>query len=210
MRVANESYPGASSSAGERSIPVHPESVTDDPQTLRWIFPAGILQLVGVPEMLPTKLQDLIDDGTVQLLSVEPAAVRIQLTAEKSWRNEGARIRSALQKALSEPNGWHAPPDAVGDEGLQMAVRQVIDGEVGDYIRSHGGHVEMIRAQNDEVEVRLSGACSHCPASDVTLTDRLEGGIRALYPALRGLTAQNEAGPAAGRRLLRMLPTRSR
>lgn len=91
-----------------------------------------------------------------------------------------------------------------------MAVRQVIDGEVGDYIRSHGGQVDVVRVQNDEVEVRLSGACSHCPASDVTLTERLEVGIRGLYPAFRGLTAQNEPGPAAGRRLLRILPIRGR
>ncbi|MEO6956014.1 MAG: NifU family protein [Antricoccus sp.] len=210
MRLDNEHTSAVRGSSVGSLVPVHPESVIEDPQTLRWIFPAGTLQLVGVPAVLPINLQGLIDDGTVRSLSVEPAAVRIQIAAEKSWRNEGARVRTALQKALSEPDRWQAPPDAVGDEGLQMAVRQVIDGEVGDYIRSHGGHVEMVRAQNDEVEVRLGGACSHCPASDITLTDRLEGGIRALYPALRGLTAQNEAGPAAGRRLLRMLPTRGR
>lgn len=210
MRLADDTYSTSNGSPDGQLVPVHPESVDDDPQTLRWIFPAGTLRLVGVPAKLPINLQALIDDGTVRSLSVEPTAVRIQIAAERLWRDEGARVRTALQIALSEPDRWQAPQDSVGDEGLQMAVRQVIDGEAGNYIRSHGGHVEMIRAQNDEVEVRLSGACSHCPASDITLTERLEGGIRALYPALRGLKAQNEAAPAAGRRLLRMLPSRSR
>lgn len=192
-------------------VPVHPESVPDDPRTLRWVFPAGTLGFVGMPAEVPTLLRHLLDDGTVEVLTVEPAAVRITLGAGQEWREQGARVRDALQAALAAPEQWQAQPTAApGDDVLRAAVHQVLDGEVGDYIRSHGGQVTLLSAHESEVEVQLSGACRHCPASDITLTERLEGGVRALYPGLRRLTARDEPVPGAGRRMLRLIPTRGR
>lgn len=185
-------------------MPVHPESVDDDARALRWVMPAGTLSFVGAPTGLPESVQNLLDDGTLTALSVEPAAVRTALAAGKAWRDHGPRVRSALQAALATPDQWWTSAGGAGDAKLSMAVRQVIDGEIGDYIRSHGGLVELVGVHDDEVEVRLSGACSHCPASDVTLTERLEVGIRALHPGLRRLTAQGNAGAASGRRMLRL------
>ena len=86
----------------------------------------------------------------------------------------------------------------------------MIAGEVGDYVRSHGGHVELVAARDGEVEVGFGGACVGCPARDVTLTQRFEQALRDRYPSLRGIRATSEA-PAPGRRrlpLLPLLPTR--
>lgn len=192
-------------------VPVHPEPVVDDAQSLRWSMPAATLDFVGVPSELPTALQRLLDEKVLSCLTVEPAAIRTRLDDGLTWRDHGARVRTALQTALAAPEQWRtgssAPP---ADELLTLAVQQVIDGDVGDYIRSHGGRVELVSARDHEVEIQLSGACSHCPASDVTLTDRLETGIRVLYPRLARLSARNEPGSGTGRRLLRMLPTRHR
>ena len=198
-------------------VPLHPESVPDDPRTLRWVFPAGTLGFVGMPAEVPAPLRILFDDATLEGLAVEPAAVRITLAAGREWREQGARVRGALQAALAVPEQWRPPrvdaTDALaapGDDVLRAAVHQVLDGEVGAYIRSHGGQVTLLSAHESEVVVQLSGACRHCPASDVTLTERLECGVRALYPGLRRLTAHDEPVPGAGRRMLRLIPTRGR
>ncbi len=202
-------------------VPVHPESLPDDPRTLRWVIPAGTLGFVGMPVEVPAPLRQLLDDATLAGLTVEPAAVRLTLAAGLEWREQGVRVRDALQAALAVPEQWQAPDladatDAMaamaapGDDVLRAAVHQVLDGEVGDYIRSHGGQVILLSAHESEVEVQLSGACRHCPASDVTLTERLEGGVRALYPGVLRLTARDEPGPGAGRRMLRLIPTRGR
>lgn len=192
-------------------VPIHPESVAHDEQTLRWAIPAGLLDFVGVAAELPGTLRELLDDGTLESLTVESAAVRTRLGTGLSWRDHGALVRVALQRALSTPGLWRPGVEsASGDDALRLAVQQVIEGEVGAYIRSHGGRVELLSVHEGEVELRLSGACSHCPASDVTLTDRLEVGIRRLYPGLRRLTAGGDSGLGTGRRMLRLLPTRGR
>lgn len=192
-------------------IPVHPESVPGDGRTLRWSCPADILAFVGVPAQLPTGVRSLLDEGVLESVSVEPAAVLTTLGSARSWRKDGVRVRQALQTALGTPGQWRpAPGGTPGDDALRLAVHQVIDGEVGAYIRSHGGQVELLRAHDHDVQLQLSGACSHCPASDITLTELLEAGIRALYPQLRRLEARNAPGVSAGRRMLGLIPTRGR
>ncbi len=192
-------------------VPVHPEAVDGDERALRWRFPPSTLAMVGVPDAVPEALDRLLADGTLESVHVEPAAVVTRLADARSWREHGARVRSGVQDALGTPESW-VPSEGTGspDGVLRACVRQVIDGDAGDYIRSHGGHVEVLTVHDGEVALRLSGACSHCPASDVTLTDRLESGIRELFPALRQLTAESDPDARTGRRLLRLLPTRGR
>ncbi len=192
-------------------VPVHPEPVPGEAQVLRWVVPADALGFVGVPAGVPPALRNLLDGGVLAALAVEPAAVRTTLAAGLTWREHGGRVREALQAALATPDGWQPPAGgANADDVLRMAFDEVLGGEVGDYIRSHGGRIELLSAADDEVVVRLDGACAHCPASDGTLTERIETGLRARYPGLTRLTARTDPGLAAGRRLLRVFPTTRR
>ena len=167
-------------------IPLHPEQVDGDERTLRWVIAAGTFDFVGVPAGLPGELTALIGDGTLDSVEIEPTAVRTRLGPDRSWRQEGARVRTALQVGIARPTEWSAGRRGPGsaDEVLRMAVLEVIDGEVGDYVRSHGGQVDLVEAHDGRVEVALSGACTHCPAAGFTLTERFEVALRALYPDL--------------------------
>lgn len=94
---------------------------------------------------------------------------------------------------------------------LRMAVQQVIDGEVGDYVRSHGGSVELFKVDDGVVEVKLDAACAHCPASEVTLTTRFEKAVRASYPSVKKITAvtgrhASEVDTRSGRRWFSLTP----
>ncbi len=190
-------------------IPVHPESVVGDADTLRWVIPAAVLGIVGVPASLPAPLQVLLDTGVLDSVTVEPAAVRTTLADGSAWGDHGARVRVALQQALEAPEQWRpAGTGSCADDLLRAAVHQVLDGEVGDYIRSHGGSVRLLDAHDDHVEVELAGACAHCPASEFTLTSRIETGIRALYPDLRRVSARSHSQPNLAQRALRLFPAR--
>ncbi len=191
-------------------VPLHPEPVAGDDHTLRWVVPVGVLDFVGAPREVPACLQTLLDDGTIEALAVEPAAVRIRLSAPASWRVDGPRMRAAVQEALAVPEQWSPVGNGSPDEVLRMAVQEVIDGDVGAYVRSHGGDVALLEVHDGEVDVRLSGTCTHCPASDVTLTDRFETAVRARYPALRAVRARDDTAPGGVRRLLSLTPLRRR
>jgi len=187
-------------------VPVHPERVPDRPDLLRWAVPAGSLPFVGEPRAVPQPLGDLLADGTLAgPVLVEPTAVVLAVGAGRSWAAVGAGVRGALQGALARPGEWEAPGDADPDDRLRRAVEQVVAGEVGDYVRSHGGRIEVVGARDGRVEVGMAGTCVGCPASRATLTGRFETAVRALYPELREVVRRDQAEPddtGQGRRLL--------
>lgn len=187
--------------ATEALVPLHPEPVPGDERALRWVIPVGTLEVEGEVAAPPAPLAALLADGTVESISVAPTAVRIRLAAGHTWRRDGARVRSALQAALGVPESWSAGTGG-GDDVLRAVVQEVIDGQVGDYVRSHGGSVELIGVADGHVRVCLAGACSNCPSAKVTLDERFETAVRARYPGVRSVSARPAPGLAGGRRRL--------
>jgi Fe/S biogenesis protein NfuA len=187
-------------------VPVHPERVPGRPHALRWVLPAGTLSFVGEPYAVPQPLRDLLADGRLAgPVVVEPDAVVLTVGPGRSWAGIGAAVRGALQEALARPAEWVAPRDSAPDDRLRRAVEQVVTGEVGDYVRSHGGRIDVVAVEDGRVEVSMAGTCVGCPASRSTLTGRFETAVRALYPELREVVRRDEPAPVAtghGRRLL--------
>ncbi len=144
---------------------------------------AGVGPIIGAPE----PLWALLRDGVLVSAVAEPAAVLLRLGDGHDWRSVGGRVRTALQAALAEPAGW-AFADSSGDDGiLEAAARAVLDGEAGDYVRSHGGIVEFAGAHDGVLTLRIGGACASCPALGFTLQARVERAVRRLYPHLKSL-----------------------
>ncbi len=185
-------------------IPVHPEPVADDPATVRWVVPAGLLTIVGTPATLPPSLDELVRDGVVDSVIVESSAVRVTLASGHTWRADGARVRSALLADLELPTAWSAAEPTSDDDVLRAAAGEVLDGDVGAFVASHGGALRVVDVTDGVITVDLAGACSHCPAADVTLTDRFADAVRVRAPHLREVRAAD--GPADRGHLRRLLP----
>ncbi|MFJ8577253.1 NifU family protein [Micromonospora sp. NPDC093277] len=167
-------------------IPIHPQPVPDRPDQLRWITPGGVLPFRGVAATVPDPLDTLLRDGTLEEVRVETAAVVTTLRPGRTWSGEGTRVRSALHAALADPAGWR-PGGATGetdDAPLREAAHALLDGQVGEFARSHGGHIELVGVHDGTVTVRLGGACRGCPASRLTLRHRLEDQLRRRCPDL--------------------------
>ncbi|WP_299570099.1 NifU family protein [uncultured Williamsia sp.] len=186
------------------AIPVHPEPVADDPATVRWVVPGGLLPLVGAPAALPPSLDALARDGIVESVIVESAAVRVTLASGHTWRADGSRVRGALLADLEQPADWSAAQPTSADDVLREAAREVLDGDVGAFVASHGGALRVVDVADGVITVDLAGACSHCPAADVTLTDRFADAVRVRAPQLREVRAAD--GPADRGHLRRLLP----
>ncbi|QGF23386.1 NifU family protein [Raineyella fluvialis] len=174
------------SASGAAVVALHPEA-TADPHTIRWVVPAGTLPFVGAPKAVPAALQALRDGGTLTSIVVEPTAVL--LSTDGDWRTLGAPVRKALAEALAEPSGWVAPaqPGSV----LASAVEEVIAGEVGEYVRSHGGRARLMRVEGSVATIALDGSCSSCPARGVTLGLRFGKAVDALCPGAEVVLEEN-------------------
>lgn len=171
-------------------VPLHPQRCADEPDLLRWVIPADLLDSVGVVAAAPPPLAGLLADGTLAELRLEPAAVVTRLGPRRSWLDQGPRVRGALHAALGEPDGWHVVPDSgawAGDAVLRSLAQQLLDGPVGQFAAAHGGRIDLVEARDDVVTVRLAGACNGCPAARSTLHGQLERRLRQRYPALRAV-----------------------
>lgn len=170
-------------------IPIHPQVCPDHADQLRWRTPPGILPGQGRVTVAPGALGGLLWDGTLAEVLVEPAAVVTRLGADRSWSTAGPRVRTALHAALADPAGWQVVSVAGGrahdDALLSAVVREILNGQLGQFARSHGGAIELVRVADGVVDVRLGGACAGCPAARVTMHGRLERQIRARCAGLR-------------------------
>jgi Fe-S cluster biogenesis protein NfuA len=58
--------------------------------------------------------------------------------------------------------------------------------QISAYIEQyHGGSAEMVSFENNEVKVRLGGACVGCPLSAATLRGWVEGTIHQFFPDVK-------------------------
>lgn len=85
------------------------------------------------------------------------------------------------------------PPKPPLEQRLQAALD-----EVRPSLNSHGGDIELVAIRlPDTVKVRLAGACSHCPASALTLTQGVEQAIQRYCPEITQVIAVDRAVPSS-------------
>lgn len=102
---------------------------------------------------------------------------------------------------------WLFDAYGVGLDERAAADRALED--IRPYIHSHGGEVEILEVDEGQVHVRLSGSCSGCTASAITLQHGVESALRDHLPGFRELTVEeDDAAPHAppGGTLLQIQP----
>jgi len=172
------------------AVALHPEAGAV-PEEVRWVVPDAPLPAPGVAVDLPAALASLLADGTLVEVRVLPGCVVTRTSAPADWGRHGARVRRAVAAALAEPGVWRTETgDESDDQQLGAAVRRLLAGDVGDYVRSHGGLIEVVDVRDGVVGVRMRGACHGCPASEFTLRARFERRLREECPALVAVEAR--------------------
>lgn len=163
---------------------IHPQTSAADPQAVRWVTDTGDLP-VGRVWRAPGTLGPLLEFGAIPQMFLEKGSVWTWLMPGKTWAEHGPRIRDAISAALELP-GWQVEEGSA--ELLGLIARDVIDGELADYIASHGGIISVVDTTADTLRLDFGGACEGCPAAGTTMHDRIESAVAARYPMLRSIT----------------------
>ena len=75
---------------------------------------------------------------------------------------------------------------------LAHKIESVLD-TIRPYLQADGGDVELVEVQsNNDVILRLSGACSSCSMSEMTMTAGIEESLRKSIPDLGKIVAIKE------------------
>lgn len=102
-------------------------------------------------------------------------------------RNVKQEAMGALRHAVQDEvvYGLLRYHDLVKAPSLQQRLQQALD-EVRPGLQGHQGDIELVSIRlPDTVEVRLVGACSHCPASQLTLSEAVETAIKRYCPEIQ-------------------------
>lgn len=159
-------------------VGIHAERVAGDDRVVRWVMPGGTLP-VGRVHKAPGRLGDMLATAVITDALVEYTAVWLWLGEDESWSQHGGTVHAALREALAVPDAWEI--EAAPGEVLERVTTDLLEGSVGDFVRSHGGSVTAQR-DGDAVHVRLGGACEHCAAAEYTLRLRLLEALRRRCP----------------------------
>lgn len=73
-------------------------------------------------------------------------------------------------------------------ESIKQRIEQVLE-ELRSFINADGGDVTLVNIENNNVYVRLMGACKGCPLSFYTLTVGLERSIKEAVPTIERVIA---------------------
>ena len=73
---------------------------------------------------------------------------------------------------------------------LREKIEKIIDESIRPGLQMDGGDIELVDVEDDgTVKVRLKGACSGCPMSQMTLTMGVEKKLKELVPEVKSVIA---------------------
>jgi Fe-S cluster biogenesis protein NfuA len=188
-------------------IPLHAVA-TSNPQQLRWVVPPGSPPPEGTVRRAPGELGALLDRGVIDGLTVRGTDVWITLRPGASWRELGDDVRNALSEALREPARWQVDDASSGDTTAELAAvaTELLAGPIGALAESHGGSIELVSVTDNDVMVRMSGACAGCPASGSTIYEKLQSELRRRVGDRVTVSYENEFPALSfGKKLLSLL-----
>ena len=74
-------------------------------------------------------------------------------------------------------------------------VEEILEEKVRPMLRGHGGQVRLVDCADGVVSVELLGACSGCPAADLSTRGFIEDTLRAELPEVKQVRLTNTVSP---------------
>jgi NFU1 iron-sulfur cluster scaffold homolog, mitochondrial len=146
--------------------------------------------------------EDARDNELADKLLKLPGIMKVELNdnlvivtqgGAEDWRQLGKRVGSTIRSFLN-PMPEVAEGDRIPPEHLRMRVQQVLDEMINPGVAAHGGFVELLDVQDDNVFIRMGGGCQGCGAADVTLKMGIERLIREQVPQVREILDTTDHG----------------
>jgi len=120
----------------------------------------------------------------ISRVELDGYTVAVTQSGAEDWRQLGKRVGTAIRNFLNPPPVV-PEGDRLPSEQFRIRVQQVLDDMINPGVASHGGYVELLDVQDDNIFIRMGGGCQGCGAADVTLKMGIERIIREHVPQVR-------------------------
>lgn len=135
--------------------------------------------------------QRLFNIPGISQVELDGYKVTVTQSGSEDWRQIGKRVGSAIRTFLNPPPAV-AEGDRLPPQEVRNRVQQVLDEMINPGVASHGGFVELLDVQDDNVFIRMGGGCQGCGAADMTLKMGVERLIRENVPQVREVFDQTD------------------
>jgi Fe-S cluster biogenesis protein NfuA len=163
----------------------------------------------------PSALADLTGElarleGTVEAWTEGPRDIaRAYRQAIDALHAEA--LRRLIRALRGSPEAAAALRDVAADEvvyavlrhhglvkpGIAERVEAALE-SIRPLLASHGGGVELVRVDPPAAIVRFAGACSHCPASELTIDAAIRTAVRTACPEITDIIQVKASGRKVG------------
>ena len=163
------------------------------------------MAIFGIRNKLKTFIKDALqlsdEDSSEQSVYTEPPAEPVYQAPEETAVPEPEQFLEQEVQPVEEMQEKEAPaqaaPAASGRDLTPEEVQEVLDDDVRPALQMDGGDIELVKVEDDNIYVRLVGACSTCPSSVMTMRMGVENLLREEFPSLKELIEVNDEGQEA-------------
>ena len=163
------------------------------------------MAIFGIRNKLKTFIKDALqlseEDSSEQSVYTEPPAEPVYQAPEETAVPEPEQVLEQEVQPVEETQEKEAPaqaaPAASGRDLTPEEVQEVLDDDVRPALQMDGGDIELVKVEDDNIYVRLVGACSTCPSSVMTMRMGVENLLREEFPSLKELIEVNDEGQEA-------------
>ncbi len=167
----------------------------------RAVFPGGSAWFESGGERAADSpmARSLLELPDVEGVLVQDEVITVHAREQRSWMPLGREIGRRIREVMEDK----APPVDPGVlEGLPAPdeirdrVRRVLEDEINPAVASHGGWIDLVGVEKNQVFLRMGGGCQGCGMATATLRQGVERALRRSVPEIGAIldTTDHAAG----------------
>ena len=158
------------------------------------------MALFGLRNKVKTFIKDALqlNDEEVQQTQTEPPVEPTYHPPEVKEEVPEPEVETVEEEAPVQEESPVPTATAVGRDLTPENVQEVLDDDVRPALQMDGGDIELVKVEDENIYVRLVGACSTCPSSVMTMRMGVENLLREEFPSLKELievSDENQEAP---------------
>ncbi|MBI4852741.1 MAG: NifU family protein [Acidobacteria bacterium] len=124
--------------------------------------------------------ENLFNIPEIKKVEISENTLTVVKSLGDEWNVLGKRIGGFIRTFL-QPEVY---ANTLPTEELKKKVQEVLDLQINPSVAAHGGYVDLIAVENNNVYIRMGGGCQGCGAANMTLKMGIERMIRDAVPSI--------------------------